>query len=229
MRSKITSSFIILFGLIVLSPYIYAQRIPDPNTGKISFRRQGIMDGNLVRTIFINWGEIAHWPDQPSGEWPKGTGHQYVDGVALIVQAKTIDNNGNVIYPLETQYREFVDKGPNDELWGWAPLPGYFNPRQNEPAMSDDPNTWPDKWPDKPEWVNPNEILNGIDDDKNGMIDDIVFWNGFFGKGVRNADLETYMVFDDDPDEEWNFFPDPADTTRRGLGLEVSEIGRAHV
>ncbi len=222
MRSKITSSFIILFGLIVLSPYIYAQRIPDPNTGKISFRRQGIMDGNLVRTIFINWGEIAHWPDQPSGEWPKGTGHQYVDGVALIVQAKTIDNNGNVIYPLETQYREFVDKGPNDELWGWAPLPGYFNPRQNEPAMSDDPNTWPDKWPDKPEWVNPNEILNGIDDDKNGMIDDIVFWNGFFGKGVRNADLETYMVFDDDPDEEWNFFPDPADTTRRGLGLEVS-------
>ncbi len=161
------------------------------------------MDGNLVRTIFINWGEIAHWPDSPSGEWPKGSGHQYVDGVALVVQARTIDNNGNVIYPMETQYREFVDKGPNDELWGWAPLPGYFNPRSNEPAMSDDPSTWPEHWPDRPaDWDG--------------------YWNGFFGKGVKNADLETYFVFDDDPDEEWDFYPDPSDTSRRGLGLEVA-------
>ncbi len=193
-----------LLGLIlVLTPLAQAQRKPDPNVGDPKNRRQGIMDGNLVRTIFINWGEIAHWPDSPSGEWPKGTGQQYVDGVALIVQARTVDRNGNVIYPMETQYREFVDKGPNDELWGWGPLPGYFNPKQDSPAMSDDPNTWPASWPDRPP-------------DWNG------FWNGFFGKGVKNADLETYFVFDDDPDEEWDFFPDPEDTTRRGLGLEVA-------
>lgn len=188
---------------LVMGGLAQAQRKPDPNVGNPIYRRQGIMDGNLVRTIFINWGEIAHWPDSPSGEWPKGSGHQYVDGVALVVQARTIDRHGNVIYPMETQYREFVDKGPNDELWGWAPLPGYFNPRSNEPAMSDDPSTWPEHWPDRPS-------------DWDG------YWNGFFGKGVMNADLETYFVFDDDPDEEWDFYPDPSDTTRRGLGLEVA-------
>lgn len=202
---------------------VHAQREPDPNVGDTRLRRQGIMDGNLVRTIFINWGEIAHWPDSPSGEWPKGTGHQYVDGVALVVQARAIDNNGNVIYPMETQYREFVDRGPNQELWGWAPLPGYFNPEGDKPAMSNDVFSWPNYWPDKPDgWVNPNEVRNDFDDDGNGLVDDLVFWNGWFGKGVRNADVETFFIFDDDPDEEWNFYPDPADPDRRGMGLEVA-------
>ncbi|MFZ0390708.1 MAG: hypothetical protein WAN36_09655, partial [Calditrichia bacterium] len=202
---------------------LFAQRTPDPNVGDPSLRRQGTMDGNLVRTIFINWGEIAHWPDQPSGEWPKGTGHQYVDGVALVVQGRAVDNNGQVIYPMETQYREFVDRSPQEELWGWAPVPGYFNVQQDRPALSNDPVTWPDRWPDKPDgWVNPNEIRNDFDDDGNGLIDDLVFWNGFFGKGVRNADLETYFIFDDDPDEEWDFYPVPSDPDRRGMGLEVA-------
>ena len=199
------------------------QRIPDPNVGDEKMRRVGIMDGNLVRTLYINWGEIAVWPNSPSGEWPKGTGHQYIDGVTLIVQGRAIDNNGNVIYPMETQYREFVDTGPEQQLWGWAPLPGYFNPEGTEPAMSDDPLTWPNSWPDKLDgWVNPNEIRNDFDDDGNGLIDDLVFWNGFFGKGVTNADLEAYFVFDDDLDEEWDFYPDPSDTDRRGMGLEVA-------
>jgi hypothetical protein len=212
---------IILFMITALSVIdVYGQREPDPNVGNTDFRRQGIMDGNLVRTIFVNWGEIAKWPESPSGEWPKGTGHQYVDGVALVVQASTLDNQGNRIYPMETQYREFVDRGPEDQLWGWAPLPGYFNPQGNSPAISNNPSSWPNRWPDKEDgWLNPNEVRNDRDDDGNGLVDDVVFWNGFFGKGVFNADLETYFVFDDDPDEEWDFYPDPTDPSRRGMGL----------
>jgi len=204
-RIRSRGFFLVLF---VWFASAHGQRTPDPNTGNTYLRRQGIMDGNLVRTIFINWGEVAHWPDQPSGEWPKGSGHSYVDGVALVVQARTVDNNGNIIYPMETQYREFVDRGPKDELWGWGPVPGYFAPRQDEPAMSDDPLTWPTRWPDKPDWYDPETGLP--------------VWNGWFGRGVFNADLETYFVFDDDPDEEWDFYPDPTDTLRRGLGLEVA-------
>ncbi len=216
-------SFIFILFLLIGVQELTAQRTPDPNVGNVKLRRTGIMDGNLVRTIFINWGEIAHWPDSPSGEWPKGTGHQYVDGVALVVQGRTIDEDGNVIYPMETQYREFVDRGPEDQLWGWAPLPGYFNAKGTRPAMSNDPSTWPDYWPDKADgWVNPNEVRNEFDDDGNGLVDDVVYWNGFFGKGVFNADLETYFVFDDDPDEEWNFYPDANDPNRRGMGLEVA-------
>jgi hypothetical protein len=222
MKSLKNKACMMILGLLFASS-LCAQRIPDPNVGDQKLRRQGIMDGNLVRTLYINWGEIAHWPDSPSGEWPKGTGHQYVDGVALVVQARATDNSGNTIYPLETQYREFVDRGPNDELWGWAPLPGYFNTKGTKPAISNDPSSWPRSWPDKADgWINPNEIPNDIDDDGNGLVDDLVYWNGFFGKGVFNADLETYFVFDDDPDEEWDFYPDPSDTSRRGLGLEVA-------
>lgn len=213
----------IVFFLLLSVGVSFAQREPDPNVGNTSLRRMGTMDGNLVRTVFINWGEVAHWPDTPSGEWPKGTGHQYVDGVSLVVQAKARDNDGNAIYPLETQYREFVDRGPEDQLWGWAPVPGYFNVKGEKPAISNDPSSWPDFWPDKDGgWINENEIRNDFDDDGNGLIDDVVYWNGFFGKGVFNADLETYFVFDDDPDEEWDFYPDPANPERRGLGLEVA-------
>src|SRR5512140_1129357 len=116
----------------------------DPNKGSITYTKKGIMDGNNVRTIFYNHGEIAHFPDQPSGEWPKGTGHTYVDGISVIVQAETRDSSGQIIHPLETNYREFIRKDPVTSVpWGWEPLPGYADQAQNQPAMSNKPETWP--------------------------------------------------------------------------------------
>ncbi len=142
----------------------FGQIFIDPNKGNIIYTKKGLMDGNFVRTTFLNHGEIAHWPDAMSGEWPKGTGHTYVDGIAVIVQAETRDSGGTVIHPLETNYREFIRRDPVTEVpWGWAPLPGYANPTQNQPAISNDPTTWPSTWPDRPpEW-------NGL-------------WNGLFGR-----------------------------------------------
>ena len=189
-----------------------AQREPDPAQGDPRLTQWGILDGNRVRTLYANHGEIARHPDQPSGEWPKGSGHSYIDGVAFIVSAAATDAHGNAIYPMSTNYREFIDRDPVTRVpWGWAPLPGYSNPRQSSPARSDDPATWPGEWPDRP-------------------IDWAGEWNGFFGRGVQNADVETYFVFDDAPDREWTqpphrFFPCPGDTTRGGLGLEVAVRG----
>ena len=184
-----------------------AQRFVDPNKGNIIYTKRGTMDGNFVRTIYFNHGEVAHWPDQPSGEWPKGTGRQYVDGVAAIVQAETNDISGNIIHPLETNYREFIRKDPVTGIpWGWAPLPGYANPTQTQPALSNKPDTWPQMWPDRAsEW-------DGL-------------WNGFFGRGIQNADVETYFRMDDAPDKQYNYHPVPADTTRGGLGLQVAVRG----
>ncbi len=210
--SRRVPAVICLLVLMGLPSAVHAQREADPQKGNPQLTQWGILDGNRVRTLYANHGEIARHPDQPSGEWPKGSGHSYVDGVAFIVSAKTTDGFGNTIYPMSTNYREFVDRDPVTKVpWGWAPVPGYSNPRQESPARSDDPNTWPQEWPDRP-------------------IDWAGQWNGYFGRGVTNADVETYFVFDDAPDREWTgptrqFFPCPGDTARGGLGLEVAVRG----
>jgi len=203
LKTKLSTIFI-----FCMAAGAWAQRQADPNVGKLQFTRQGIMDGNLVRTIFWNHGEIADWPNQPSGEWPKGSGHSYVDGVALVVAAPIVDASGRRHHAVQTRYREDMDVSPEQIPWGFAPLPGYLSddPKTNlinSPAISNDPRTWPFQWPDRP-------------------IDWAGQWNGFFGKGVTNADLESYIVFDDDADEEFLFYPDPSDSSRRGLGLEVA-------
>jgi hypothetical protein len=189
-----------------------AQRAPDPNHGDHRWTQWGIMDGNRVRTLFSNHAEVGRWPDQPSGEWPKGTGRSYVDGVPLVVSLRTRDGRGAVITPMSTNYREFINRDPVTKLpWGWAPLPGYSNPRQGSPARSDDPATWPADWPDRPiEWAGR--------------------WNGYFGRGITNSDLETYFVMDDAFHFKWTqdpyrFYPCQGDPTRGGLGLEVATRG----
>lgn len=45
-------------------------------------RREGIMDGNKIRTVFYNYGSIGRPNTEPSIEWPKGSGHGY--GLSLI-------------------------------------------------------------------------------------------------------------------------------------------------
>tara|TARA_R110002124_G_scaffold120157_3_gene278043 strand:+ start:32270 stop:35569 length:3300 start_codon:yes stop_codon:yes gene_type:complete len=204
---KITFLALLLLGFFAS---VNAQENIDHGSNR--WTQWGVMDGNRVRTLFSNHGEIARWPDQPSGEWPKGSGHSYVDGVAFIVSAKTKNALGNTITPMSTNYREFIDLDPITKIpWGFAPVYGFSNPLQESPARSDDERTWPQIWPDRPvDWAGQ--------------------WNGWFGKGVFNADLETYFVFDDAEDKEWtkaphNFYPCTGDTTRGGLGLEVRARG----
>ncbi len=202
---------VLLFG--ALSSQTTAQRLVDKNKGNHNETKKGIMDGNLVSTVYYNFGEVADWLNDPSrsGVWPKGTNHTYVDGVAVIVQAETKDPSGNIIHPLETNYYEYTRNNvATGVTYGWWPLPGYANRFQSSPAQSTDPNTWPTYWPDR-----------ASDSDRK--------WNGFFGQGVQNADLETYFIFDDNEDREYilknRFFPDAEDTTRGGLGMQVRARG----
>ena len=181
--------------------------------GDPAWKKQGIMDGNLVRTLFFNHGEVAYWERQPSCEWPKGSGHSYFDSVAPWVAAEVVDIHDSTIHPLEANYRENVDLVPGTGVVaGWQPLPGYVNLDQDSPAMSNDPYTWPERWPDQPEWYDKETFEP--------------HWNGYFGMGVKNADLETYFVMDDANDRaEFAFYPDSTDLARGGLGLRVAVRG----
>ncbi|RLB00991.1 MAG: hypothetical protein DRG83_10770, partial [Deltaproteobacteria bacterium] len=180
--------------------------------GDRKYRRSGIHNGNLVATLFYNHGEVAHWKLMPSGEWPKGSGHSYMDGIAPLVAAEVEDIHGRTIHILEIAYRERMDNDIDPVTgveWGWQPLPGYFNEdlplKDQRIAMSDQPETWPYHWPDK-------------DDSWNGK------WNGYFGQKT-NADQESYFVMDDACDKEFEFFPDAHDSLRGGLGLRVAVRG----
>lgn len=207
-----TNLSISILLVIITTITIFPQRIIDKGKGNHNHTKKGFMDGNLVETVYYNFGEIGDWQNEPtrSGVWPKGSGHTYVDGVAVMVQAEAKAPGGQVIHPLESNYYEFTRKSPSGVTYGWWPLPGYANPFQSAIARSDDENTWPTSWPDRPS-------------DWDGQ------WNGFFGKNIKNADLETFFVFDDNEDRDYinkvNFRPDAEDTTRGGLGMQVRARG----
>jgi hypothetical protein len=212
-KNNIGFIFFVLAAFIFISDEAVCQRIVDKNKGDHNQTKKGFMDGNLAATVYYNFGEIADWENEPnrSGVWPKGTNHTYVDGVAIIVQAEAMDPSGKLIHPLESNYYEFTRVDASTGItYGWWPLPGYTGQFSSSPARSDDPSTWPLSWPDRPaDWNNS--------------------WNGFFGKGIFNADVETYFVFDDNEDREYllrnNFRPDADDPLRGGLGMQVRTRG----
>jgi hypothetical protein len=207
----------ILPGLLILlfaALNMQAQSVVDKTKGNHRYTKLGYMDGNLVETLFYNYGEIGDYTavdKTRNGAWPKGSGHTYVDGIAVIVQAEATTTSGQKIHPLETNYYEFTRKDIATQVtYGWAPLPGYANAYQSIIARSDDKTTWPSTWPDRTS-------------DWDGS------WNGYFGKGLLNADLESYFVFDDNEDRDYinkySFYPDAADLTRGGLGMQVKARG----
>ncbi len=196
--------------LLILLTFLCAQLTAQDNVskeqrGNRKHRKQGIHNGNLVETLFYNFGEVAWWGRQPSGVWPRGSGHSYMDGITPIVVTEVINGNGDTLHICEAGYRELMDVSPDGIERGWQPRPGYANPNQDNIAMSDNPNSWPDGWPDK------DQTWNG-------------FWNGYFGKRT-NADQESYFVMDDDADDGHDFYPYSIDKTRRGLGLRVGVRG----
>lgn len=218
-----TRHFLIIILVTILSMESFAQITAETQAyrndeyGDIQYRREGVMDGNLVRTLYYNNGEVGQWPFQPSGEWPKGTGHSYLDGVAvLIASQKLAPGNQTVITPLETSYREWMDKDPNTGLiWGLEPLPGYSNLQSTNPAISNDPESWPKLWP---------RALPNVNAEWDGE------WYGYFGRGVINSDFETFFVMDDSKDGEFKrapylYFPIAADQNRGGLGLRTEVRG----
>ena len=227
---------------------------PDDLAGDVGAIRSSYMDGNRVFLKFKNTSELSDW--EPGGLdnvsiWPNdGTGTRMVDGIALLVGAKTyilddqieatIDtvivddlsqinssNSFHEVYFLQTSYREEMDHNFTNTLdWGFYPAFGYFNSYQDYPAMSDDENTWPSSgWPS----VGQQTQWQG-------------YWDGRFGKGVTYADLETYFVINDAMDQEYidrndfRYYPRPGKKIQQdasflpgkdwgGLGLRVEIRG----
>ena len=238
----------LLVAFVLLALPAKAQEIPDEYNGvvyrgAIENVARGVVDGNLIETNFRNHGELSRWGDIPWGVWPRNIGGRHIDGVGIVIsgivvgqRAKYADFYGEgvqdtVLNPVIINYRDAGKRQSpiNGDLWGWLPLPGFNNPdrldpitsvRTPTPAISSDLTSWPQFWPDRI-----NEEVFGWSGS----------WNGLFGRGVLNADLESYYVMDDFSDIEYAinpanglpispfgvFYPNLNDSTMGGLGLQA--------
>src|SRR5262249_37695813 len=175
----------------------HASSPPPDQRGRIDAERVGQHDANRIRTLFWNFGMVGDYPSDPgnvdlttfhSVEVPKGSGMNYSDGITPFVLAKINQTDGSESYIMETGYREGQIASPlTNQIMRFEPRPGFFQPDPNvnrgrSPAISSDPRTWPDQWPDK---VN--------DPDDPGWHDS---WDGYFGKRA-SADQESFTVMDD--------------------------------
>jgi hypothetical protein len=223
----IKQTLVLFFISVLLLPQTNAQILPPPVPaewrGAIDAERSGQHDANLIRTIFYNYGMVGDYfgPEKDrtvnhSVEIPKGSGENYSDGTTPFVLARIVQTDGTPSYIMETGYRERQAQSPvTNKIMRFEPRFGYF---QTDPiinqgrsvALSNDPRTWPNVWHDK------------LDDpDDAGWSGS---WNGFFGK-IPKADQESYVVYDDNFYDAWNYFPDYRDVTRRGLGMRVEQRG----
>ena len=222
----------IIFTLFALfTGALFAQSMKNLH-GDQSYHRRGIHDGNRIRTSFGNDGQIgfrgnfASTTDLP-GEWPINSNHVYLSKIMLLPMAEVRDINGIIQhivsechgtgttkdFPLQASVGDLTAGGRWRTM---TPLPGFINPAlmslpadQASPALSDQPDTWPDFWPDK--------LNDPIDPGWAGE------WNGYFGKGKGNspADQESYWVADDYWNDEFEFYPDENNLSRRGLGIRM--------
>ena len=215
-HNRMLITLILTLSLILITTQLIAQ------SGR-EFRRSAIMRGNLVKTVFGNWGVIG----QPAEKGHRGAwiydNNGYIGDVSPIVGAEVkIDGKtfrSVVVCPVDRPTRQH-ELSPTGKYWGFEPVAGYFNENQQSIALYSDPNSWPNTWPDK---------RNDTDDPGWSGA-----WNGFFGK-TTTATEECFFVMDDNHDEEFNyaqnnrwgvaFKPDSTNPTRNGLGLQVKVRG----
>ena len=206
----------LLLLTLLLSEAAFSQYIPSKERGDVTYRRQSQMEGNQIRTTVFNYGmtgrEDGSFPItvQTPYEWPKNTGQVYLAVAGIMVGAEVVDDNG------ETQRiisRMHYLQSPTTKTWNFEPLPGYFKEGTLDVIATakknpddDDKNTWPSFWPDK--------LSDTEDPGWPGQ------WNGYFGKGVTQADQEMFFrASDNNYDRYPYYFPDTTDLTRKGLGL----------
>lgn len=202
--------------------------------------QSAIMNGNKITTEIWNYGSISSPGNRITDIVWEGLGYAYEFGPFVASEVDipqgshpdarlkrdangqvVKDEQGNNLYVAHVISDGLVDDPEistdgSGLLWGWQPLEisddginVYLNSTQGQIPTSDDRDQdqdgKPDSWPD--DWYNEN-LRNYV-------------WPGALGQGATNADKEAFFVFDDRDNREFQFYPFPGDSLKRGLGLEV--------
>jgi len=201
-----------LFVIVLITTTLFAQgrqyEGPEDSAGDPNLEREGKMTGNRVLISFKNNTELGDWPRTDVSRWPNNNkGTKQNDGVALLICSQIFVTQDSIpvdkldlardlaargeldtLYYCQTNYREEMDRDPTGTIeWGFHPPAGYSNINSETPSMSNDPSSWPPNgWP-----------ATGFATKWPGE------WDGRFGRGVKYADLESYIVANDAQDQEY--------------------------
>lgn len=203
---------LMFFACGMFGPDAFSQLNHVPSRERVdpTLRRRIEIDGNNVRTSVFNFafsGRTGAGSGVPY-EWPKNTNRYYVALLALFFGAEVRDDTGAVQRIVDLPAYRTDPRTGND--WNLNPIgfpAPYFNLATGRIAKSDEPDTWPEFWPDK--------LSDPQDPGWRGK------WNGFFGKNQFNADQEVYARIGDDNYNKFKYTPDTTDATRKGLGLII--------
>ncbi|SUZ84968.1 uncharacterized protein METZ01_LOCUS37822 [marine metagenome] len=195
-------------------------------------RQKAILNGNKITTEIWNYGSISSPGNRVTDIVWEGLGYGYEFGPFICAEVEVSSASHQDAYPKvsaqgdTTWYARVISDGltslggevspDGTEFYGWEPLAfnddlsvPYADPlSENIPTSNDldrNGDGKPDSWPFG--WYNEN-------------LKDYV-WPGALRQGSSNSDLESFFVVDDRNNKEFNYFPFSADSTRRGLGIEI--------
>ncbi|MEJ2634373.1 MAG: hypothetical protein P8184_03660 [Calditrichia bacterium] len=178
--------------------------------------KETIISGNQIRVLLTNQGSIST-PNADNSNadlvWPKGPNSLgYAFEFGPLVGAEVTGKDGETLHIVDDGFilRADGDYEPGtDNKWGWEPKKGFSDP--NSPALAHfsdldenldgKPDSWPENW-------------------YNAALGRYV-WPAFLGDDATTPDEEVFYVMDDFDNAEYPYYPDPQDSTMRGLGLEL--------
>lgn len=212
MKSLLKVSLLFVIALVTVNA-----QYSDPNLITIGYHT-----GNRAGISFYNDGQIAGFNTGTDirGEWPLGSGENYIGDCIPLIGVEFVNALGDTLQSV------IISRGPRNGqgnerhptlnyFWGWNPTPGFRNPNYQSVAMSHIPDSWPISG-----WRDP---VAGSWRDAEGRTE----WFGYFGRGIVNADQESFFEADDHWDDEFNsnFKPSTTDPNRNGMGLRMRQRG----
>ena len=192
-------------------------------------RQDAIISGNKITTQIWNYGSISEPGNRVTDIVWEGLGYGYEFGPFICAEVPLTSNSHPDAYPKvvggdTTWFARIISDGlvtdperspDGSEYWTWEPLAYsdegiYFaDPNYDKiPTASDidrDFDGKPDSW--AYDWYNAN-------------LKEYV-WPGDLRQGASNADEEAFFVCDDRNNKEFEYYPFPEDSARKGLGLQI--------
>ncbi len=197
-----------------------------------SLRRSGILNGNKITTEFWDYGSFSAPGNRVTDFVWNGLGYAYEINFFIGAEVDVPQNSHpDVIHLTENGQDRWVAHVISDGLrsaggefspdlavrWGWEPMATadyWFNDFLNlnsdqisqypgkDLNMDSQPDSWPDTW-----WRSDLSAYA---------------WPGLWGWNDIKGAQEAVYAMDDRDNAEFRYYPFPADTNRRGLGVQVA-------